>query len=158
MIPAVGVAPTNMFPSPCGERVLSNSIWREVDLKLVSAEVSVPLRGKGSVEPASIEDGSAIAGALFPSPCGERVLSNRRQDLSPLGMHDRVSVPLRGKGSVEPIAAANLSCCGTSCFRPLAGKGFCRTKRRSSASVPGTCFRPLAGKGFCRTPRRYLCL
>ena len=40
------------------------------------------------------------------------------------------------------------------CFRPLAGKGFCRTNksyRYRNRNRIKTSFRPLAGKGFCRT-------
>ena len=54
-------------------RTLLNCLLSPMNLK---AWVSVPLRGKGSVEP--VTPGLRCLGLLwFPSPCGERVLSNR---------------------------------------------------------------------------------
>ena len=38
--------------------------------------VSVPLRGKGSVEHAEVVFSGTFATGKFPSPCGERVLLN----------------------------------------------------------------------------------
>ena len=63
--------------------------------------VSVPLRGKGSVEQKEIMNPEDLKKILeFPSPCGERVLLNTTE------IYDQY---------VKVKA----------CFRPLAGKGFC---------------------------------
>jgi len=61
--------------------------------------VSVPLRGKGSVELYGVNGYVWLVDWEFPSPCGERVLLNSHYLIA-----DDVS---------------SLS------FRPLAGKGFC---------------------------------
>ena len=64
------------FPSPCGERVLLNIE------KMYDPNVHTQ-------------------GIKFPSPCGERVLLNLRVNLTLPSTYFQVSVPLRGKGSVE---------------------------------------------------------
>ena len=91
------------FPSPCGERVLLNKQPIDYYLSHRVADVSVPLRGKGSVERRHIRFYSIPATNTFPSPCGERVLLNVGGKLFFQTYHrPAVSVPLRGKGSVEP--------------------------------------------------------
>ena len=114
------------FPSPCGERVLLNlharsplsaykgsavsvplrgkgSVERATGLSLIGQLdfVSVPLRGKGSVELAEGNFDAESLTSRFPSPCGERVLLNESGRKATAALKDKVSVPLRGKGSVE---------------------------------------------------------
>ena len=65
--------------------------------------VSVPLRGKGSVERGIILRVGSNVWPVFPSPCGERVLLNNKPEVKAELDVEKffVSVPLRGKGSVE---------------------------------------------------------
>jgi len=91
-----------LFPSPCGERVLLNlSQVRQLCISALIHCVSVPLRGKGSVELNRCAVGCFIPDSMFPSPCGERVLLNSGCMIQYRKTNTNVSVPLRGKGSVE---------------------------------------------------------
>ena len=60
------------FPSPCGEKVGINRIYKDRGEYFI--EVSVPLRGKGRDQQweaeAYLVNGKHF---LFPSPCGEKV-------------------------------------------------------------------------------------
>ena len=114
------------FPSPCGERVLLN-LYKGCSKDHYMLAVSVPLRGKGSVE--RLELFTTLTGADYPE----------------------VSVPLRGKGSVEPGEGnAVIEFSVTFVSVPLRGKGSVEpaTKGQKLPSSPLS-FRPLAGKGFC---------
>ena len=76
-LPSVGVAAiAPAFPSPCGERVLLNELQKMVSAITKRQGVSVPLRGKGSVEPKHRAKLGHDDQLRFPSPCGERVLLN----------------------------------------------------------------------------------
>ena len=86
----------HLFPSPCGEKVGINSF-----AELAPGEcgcVSVPLRGKGRDQ---LDTESSVEWWIpaFPSPCGEKVGINRRL-VRQQNSHNNgeVSVPLRGKG------------------------------------------------------------
>ena len=147
------------FPSPCGERVISNG-RSNLLMRLPTGSVSVPLRGKGYIEhqvalrsvagalsgfPSPCGErvisnavvsctGRCVCPVAFPSPCGERVISNRgerAQRHEQRGAH--VSVPLRGKGYIEPLSWVSV-------FKPswvwvsvpLRGKGYIEHSRRGS--------------------------
>ena len=91
-----------LFPSPCGERVLLNAA-RTFQVKLDGVLTFPSPCGERVLLNANLESvGSAATCILgFPSPCGERVLLNDRNTHRFTLGNFSVSVPLRGKGSVE---------------------------------------------------------
>ena len=96
--------PPLKFPSPCGERVLLNAQIQNLKDTGSIFKFPSPCGERVLLNLIELMDATAEdCGIGFPSPCGERVLLNlsarRRACRNAVGI--RVSVPLRGKGSVE---------------------------------------------------------
>ena len=64
--------------------------------------VSVPLRGKGSVERTSLTSQRSLSGILVSVPLRGKGSVELAPEKLDWWIPDAVSVPLRGKGSVEP--------------------------------------------------------
>ena len=83
------------------------------------------MRGKGSVEQIARLTLFALLGALVSVPLRGKGSVEQQWEIAALGYSNAVSVPLRGKGSVELILTHTDLVVILVSFRPLAGKGFC---------------------------------
>ena len=98
----VGIQQKAMFPSPCGEDVMSTTV---VQSKVSSMKglVSIPLRGRCNVNLTFLNMMNRLS--EFPSPCGEDVMSTWHEDSIQFFLKD-VSIPLRGRCNVNALYAA----------------------------------------------------
>ena len=110
------------FPSPCGEKVVSDCCKRI--RYWCRFKVSVPLRGKERIWPNRVlcqTVSSHIEGMPFPSPCGGKIVSDLIKRLMS-GSRSRSFRPLAGKRSYLTKSAYEVGSEKRIGFRPLAGK------------------------------------
>ena len=135
----------------------------------MTTSVSIPLRGRCNVNgcymvqkprnvlvfpsPCGEDVMSTIRGysykpqpSLFPSPCGEDVMSTLHSALQPRSLMIWVSIPLRGRCNVNLKRATRKNLTSIKKFPSPCGEDVMSTFLGTEDQKPVGCFHPLAGK------------